>query len=398
MDSINLWLDPNEVRQLAEQLIRPVAKPKISVSDLGFDASFVGFVGNEPSQETTKPVSETPRIIALPLTNTSGEPAVTPVAVETVLTIPKASQPAPEVPVSEPPAPQPPIKPEVLLPVITAAAPEVTETPEVAISKEPIVTVIPPVTEPLSEPAAVEPTPIPVNKPSAFKFTKVIKTPLPVSPPATSGLAAPVIPAPAVPVTPVSAAAPPVSPAQTLPLAPIQNPSTASVSTISSAPIPTLTPTSKPVVAQPPVLPGLPVASPSPRPQPFRLATPKPAEPIAPVIGTETPSKPEPSQGSSILREWLSTQKQLVQVFIVNQNGEILYDDHSLKSLHFIAKNLAHKPGDSENIRLRLGPKEILELIPCNLEKGNIVMGAVVANPLTQEEIGNIIEKLKQIV
>ena len=56
MDTINPWLDPNEVRQLAEKLIRPAEQTQLVSKDPGFDTSFVGFVDtDEPAPEFTAP-------------------------------------------------------------------------------------------------------------------------------------------------------------------------------------------------------------------------------------------------------------------------------------------------------------------------------------------------------
>lgn len=43
MDPVNPWLDPVEVRRLADRLMRPVREPSVSVADAGFDEGFVGY-------------------------------------------------------------------------------------------------------------------------------------------------------------------------------------------------------------------------------------------------------------------------------------------------------------------------------------------------------------------
>ena len=48
MDPINPWLDPVEVRRLAEQLMRPVRDPAVTVADAGFDEAFVGYAAARP--------------------------------------------------------------------------------------------------------------------------------------------------------------------------------------------------------------------------------------------------------------------------------------------------------------------------------------------------------------
>lgn len=47
MDTINPWLDPSAVRQLAEQLLRPIEPAKINTPPPGFDSSFVGFTDDQ---------------------------------------------------------------------------------------------------------------------------------------------------------------------------------------------------------------------------------------------------------------------------------------------------------------------------------------------------------------
>jgi hypothetical protein len=54
MDPINPWLDPAEVRRLAERLLMPVADPAKAVTDAGFDAGFIGFA-TAPRTETPLP-------------------------------------------------------------------------------------------------------------------------------------------------------------------------------------------------------------------------------------------------------------------------------------------------------------------------------------------------------
>jgi hypothetical protein len=43
MDPINPWLDPIEVRRMADRLLRPVKDPSVTVTDAGFDEGFVGY-------------------------------------------------------------------------------------------------------------------------------------------------------------------------------------------------------------------------------------------------------------------------------------------------------------------------------------------------------------------
>ena len=66
MDPINPWLDPSEVRQLAEKLIRPVEQAPVVSRDPGFDTSFVGFVDSDEPAEEKIPVISPPVSVAVP--------------------------------------------------------------------------------------------------------------------------------------------------------------------------------------------------------------------------------------------------------------------------------------------------------------------------------------------
>ena len=65
MDPINPWLDPIEVRRLAERLMRPVRDPAVTIADAGFDEAFVGYAGTRPTAEAipariVEPAAEEP--------------------------------------------------------------------------------------------------------------------------------------------------------------------------------------------------------------------------------------------------------------------------------------------------------------------------------------------------
>jgi hypothetical protein len=51
MDPINPWLDPAEVRRLAERLMRPVRDPALSCVEAGFGSAFVGFASPRPAAQ-----------------------------------------------------------------------------------------------------------------------------------------------------------------------------------------------------------------------------------------------------------------------------------------------------------------------------------------------------------
>lgn len=94
MDPIYPWLDPIEVRRMAERLMKPNREPSATVADAGFDAGFVGFASSQSSQE------------------------IAPVPAVTTTPPPLPPQVAPQIPE---PVPFPPPAP--------IATPEITENP-----------------------------------------------------------------------------------------------------------------------------------------------------------------------------------------------------------------------------------------------------------------------------
>lgn len=82
MDSVRAWLDVDEVRRLAERLVRPVREPEVSVMDAGFGDGFEGFaVAREtPSVESRTVENEAPpangdAIVPVRVVNSPSEPS-----------------------------------------------------------------------------------------------------------------------------------------------------------------------------------------------------------------------------------------------------------------------------------------------------------------------------------
>lgn len=94
MDPVNPWLDPVEVRRLAERLIRPVRDNALTVADAGFDDAFVGYAGGRPA---AAPAPAAPPFIPARVIEPSDEPP--PLPERPPVHAPAASPP--------PPAPEP---------------------------------------------------------------------------------------------------------------------------------------------------------------------------------------------------------------------------------------------------------------------------------------------------
>lgn len=66
MDPIYPWLDPIEVRRLADRLLRPSQEPAAAVADAGFGDGFVGFASDMPAPPPAPVQAPAARPIATP--------------------------------------------------------------------------------------------------------------------------------------------------------------------------------------------------------------------------------------------------------------------------------------------------------------------------------------------
>jgi hypothetical protein len=66
MDPVNPWLDADEVRRMAERLMKPARDPAVNVADAGFDEGFVGYASDRPASPAP-PVSAAPPPSAAPV-------------------------------------------------------------------------------------------------------------------------------------------------------------------------------------------------------------------------------------------------------------------------------------------------------------------------------------------
>ncbi len=55
MDPIYPWLDPVEVRRLADRLVKPGREPSVTAADAGFDEAFVGFATDPTAPAVAEP-------------------------------------------------------------------------------------------------------------------------------------------------------------------------------------------------------------------------------------------------------------------------------------------------------------------------------------------------------
>lgn len=81
MDPIYPWLDPIEVRRLADRLMKPNREPATTVADAGFDEGFVGYASGESFPEITSiaaPIMAPPQVASPFIAQHNAEPALPP--------------------------------------------------------------------------------------------------------------------------------------------------------------------------------------------------------------------------------------------------------------------------------------------------------------------------------
>ena len=151
--------------------------------------------------------------------------------------------------------------------------------------------------------------------------------------------------------------------------------------------------------------------------EPARIPHAAPPEPLppAPEIPVETPPPPQvphvfqaaptppatPSRTRfleriQIFRDWLAKNFRATDIFILDREGKVIFDESGHGRLHFMARNLALATRGSGNIHVKIGPASILEVIPCETPYGRIILGTIVPEALPSNHVVTITEVLIQ--
>ncbi len=143
------------------------------------------------------------------------------------------------------------------------------------------------------------------------------------------------------------------------------------------------------------------LATTSPPLQTARLVTER-TQAAAPVIITAqqpppaVPSRTRFLERIHIFRDWLAKNFHATDIFILDREGKVIFDESGHGRLHFMARNLALTSRGSSNIHVKIGPVSILEVIPCETPYGRIVLGAIVPEALPADHVQTITEVLIQ--
>lgn len=161
---------------------------------------------------------------------------------------------------------------------------------------------------------------------------------------------------------------------------------------------------------------GAPASTPPPQPAPA------PAAPPPPHVTIERTVTPAPTDGDAIsspfhtvtesrtvargpfldritrFRDWFAREFSATGIFILDREGAVIFDENGNEKLHSLARNLAlasRKPGaPPANVRLKIGTRAILEVIPVDTAYGYLVLAAIVPDILLPPAIASVMDGL----
>ncbi len=139
------------------------------------------------------------------------------------------------------------------------------------------------------------------------------------------------------------------------------------------------------------------------QPQPTTSPEVAPAQTLRSAEPAPTPPPPSRSrflERIHIFRDWLAKNFSAREIFILDREGEVIFDESGHGRLHFMARNLALTAPTStrqnRHIHVKIGPGSILEVIPCETPYGRIVLGALVPESLPLQHVQTITQVLIQ--
>jgi len=108
MDPVHPWLDPIEVRRMAERLLQPVPQPAVQVTEAGFGDQFIGFAPVNALDIQAAPPAPAAAFVQTPATIAPPQQPEPVAQVEAApAAIEEAPAPVPAETVQPPPVPQP---------------------------------------------------------------------------------------------------------------------------------------------------------------------------------------------------------------------------------------------------------------------------------------------------
>lgn len=214
-------------------------------------------------------------------------------------------------------------------------------------------------------------------------------------------------PSPPVAITPrpiVPPQMPPSSPlaAVTVPSLPIVPSEPATAAPSIRPPVPITAPASAAVL--PPLTPSPAPSAPEPHAAPSLS---EPASQAVPAAHTTTDSPATPHRSNFLerirqYRDWMHSRFSANGLFILDREGNVIFDEGTHGRLHFLARSLAlasRRPeAAATNVHVKIGVGATLEVIPVDTPFGCLVLGAIVPDALNQDAVHLIMQGLIQTI
>ncbi len=143
----------------------------------------------------------------------------------------------------------------------------------------------------------------------------------------------------------------------------------------------------------------------SPEAAPTAQITKNPID-LQPLIGSGTIQQSSLVDGPLLNQvqsfcEWISERFSAKEIFIIDRNSDVIFDESRNQRFHFVARSMAdasRRSGSSTgNVRLKISAEEILEVIPVETIHGFIALGAILPAPLDSESVHHIMRSLFQL-
>lgn len=91
-------------------------------------------------------------------------------------------------------------------------------------------------------------------------------------------------------------------------------------------------------------------------------------------------------------QQWLASEFSAKGVFLVDQEGDSVFDKSGQTRLHFMARSMVNSGAYSSHVRLRISSDRVLELIPAEAPAlGKFVIGVLVPQVLSLEAVQAIV-------
>lgn len=100
--------------------------------------------------------------------------------------------------------------------------------------------------------------------------------------------------------------------------------------------------------------------------------------------------------------EWLQAQGHTQGLFVLDEVGDLLFDDADHGRLHFVARSMAkaakQSPQGGGRVQVKIGSVGLLEVIPVETLHGRLVLAMIVDHPLSSAEVTSLITALHHAV